>query len=118
MRDAPVLPAIDLPALGGNGAALAPALTLPPLPDDLHAPDFGHDASEVVVQAPIPGGDHDEELDAGEGPRGQSLQELSEVTLAQAMGLGSVVEGLALSEIGGPAFSLAPRADRSHGRAR
>ena len=66
VNDAPVLPAIDLPALGENGPVLAPPLALPTLPYDLHAADLGHDCGEVLVQAPVARGDHDEELDARE----------------------------------------------------
>ena len=38
------------------------------------------------------------------------------MALAKSVRLAGIVEGLALSEVGGPAFSLAPRADRSHDR--
>src|SRR5262245_33834102 len=107
---------IHLAPLDRDVPRRSPALPLAAIQNDGDARQVDERSDQMVVELKLGATHHDEQTYSGERGRGQLLDDLAGMPQTDAMRLGRIVQGFALSEHSPEAFPLAPGADNFHRR--
>jgi len=114
MDDSQGPPPVGLSTLVGDWTSFPAPLAMAPVHHHADPFNANHRPCEVREQAVIAGRDHDQEPETGRWSSARRPQKLRQVSLAEAVRFGGILQRLALSEIRRRPLGPAPRADRSH----